>query len=62
MIGGTFQHSNDDVTIALVLSSPEQGTKPSRERSRAYWMWQAPMASLRLGRADQDLGTDKLQE
>jgi hypothetical protein len=25
-------------------------------------MRQAPMASLRLGRADQDLGTDKLQE
>lgn len=43
-------------------SSPEQGKKPSRERSRTYWMWQASMASLRLGRADQDLGTDKLQE
>ena len=43
-------------------SSPEQGQKPSRERSRTYWMRQAPMASLRLGRADQDLGTDKLQE
>ena len=43
-------------------SSPEKGVKPSRKRSHKYWMQQAAMTSLRLGRADQDLGTDGEQE